>query len=407
VAGQRQIIHVDMDAFFASVEVLDLPELAGRPVIVGGAARQRGVVSSASYEARRFGVHSAMPMGRAQRQCPDAVVRPVRMSRYVELSEQIRAIFQQYTPLVEPLSVDEAFLDVTGSFRLFGSAIDIAGQIKRRIRDELGLGASAGVAPNKFLAKLASDLEKPDGLVVVPPDEVLGFLAPLSVGLLWGVGKVGRAALERRGITRVGQIQRLTRDQMSGWLGAAGEHLWLLAQGRDRRPVTPDSRAKSISSETTFARDIGDPDVLARVLLAQCEQVARRLRRHGLLGRTVQVKARYGDFKTITRAETLAVPTDVTDVVWQTARDILRTRVNLGRGALRLLGVGVSGLASDPERQLDLLEQPQTEKLRRIDQAADQIVGRYGSQALKRAALLRRERSEPDADHKIGDLRNV
>ena len=293
--------------------------LVGKPVIVGGTAKSRGVVAAANYLARKFGVHSAMPAVTASRLCPQAVFLPVRMEHYALVSQQIRDIFEQYTPLVEPLSLDEAFLDVTGSETLFGTAPEIGRRIKQQIRDEVQLVASVGVAPNKFLAKIASDLQKPDALVVVDARNVQEFLDPLPVGRLWGVGKVTGKVFVRLGIGTIGQLRELPVETLKELFGAAGEHYWRLAHGIDDRPVVPDREAKSISNETTFAADIDDPEVLRAWLLELVEQVGCRLRRHNLKGRTVELKVRFADFQTVSRSTTLADPTNITQQLWQAA----------------------------------------------------------------------------------------
>ena len=306
------IIHGDMDAFYASVEERDRPELVGKPVIVGGSPEKRGVVSAANYVARKYGVHSAMPAVTARRLCPQGIYLPPRIDYYAEISRQIRDIFERFTPLVEPLSLDEAFLDVTGSENLFGPAVEIGRQIKQAIRKELRLVASVGVAPNKFLAKIASDLKKPDALVVVEPDKVQEFLDPLPVERLWGVGKQSSKVFERLGIRTIGQLRQCPLDMLQARFGSSGEHLWNLAHGRDDRPVVPEREAKSISNETTFEHDIADMDVLRAWLVDLIEQVGCRLRRHGLRGRTVHLKVRFADFSLITRSQTLPEPTDIT-----------------------------------------------------------------------------------------------
>jgi DNA polymerase IV len=256
------ILHVDMDAFYASVEEREHPDLAGKPLIVGGMPAGRGVVAAANYEVRKYGVHSAMPTATALRLCPQATVIPPRLSFYAEVSGQIRDIFDHYTPLVEPLSLDEAFLDVTGSEALFGASVDIGREIKLAIRKDLHLTASVGVAPNKFLAKIASDIDKPDGFVVVDEDRVQDFLDPLPVGRLWGVGRVTSRVFDRLGIETIGDVRRVPVDEMRQHFGQTGEHLWQLAHGIDERRVVPDRDAKSISHETTFAEDISDLETL-------------------------------------------------------------------------------------------------------------------------------------------------
>ena len=312
-----------MDAFYASVEVMDNPALAGRPVIVGGTPEGRGVVSAASYEARKFGVHSAMSAWRATKLCPDGVfVRP-RMSRYVEVSHQIKAVFRDYTPLVEPISLDEAFLDVTGSRRLFGSAVEIGRGIKRRIRDEVGLVASVGVAPNKYLAKLASDLDKPDGFVVVTRENVEELLADLPVRRLWGVGKQTQKLLARKGIQTIRDITATPIEELEARIGVLAVRLKNLALGVDDRPVVADWEARSISNERTFAEDIGNAGELREIADVLSEMVARRLRKSGLLAQTVTIKARYSDFTTMTRSVTLADATEQTLVIRDAVRDLL------------------------------------------------------------------------------------
>ncbi len=301
----RAILHVDMDAFFASVEARERPELRGRPLIVGGTPQGRGVVAAASYEARRFGVHSAMPTATALRLCPKAVVLPPRHGLYSQVSRQIHAVFERYTPQIEPLSLDEAFLDVTGSLRLFGSAETIGREIKREIREELDLVASVGVAPNKFLAKLASDMNKPDGFFQFIPDRIAESLDPLPVTRLWGVGPASARQLERLGIRTVGQLRHYSRQLIARHLGRGGEHLWELAHGIDERPVISEQEAKSVSNETTFANDIDDPASLRGWLSELAEQVGWRLRRQQLAGRTVTIKVRFKDFTTVTRSLSL------------------------------------------------------------------------------------------------------
>ena len=374
----RAILHVDMDAFYASVEILDDPSLAGRPVIVGGSAEGRGVVSAASYEARKFGVHSAMPAAQAVKRCPDGVfVRP-RMARYVEISERIFAVFRDFTPLVEPLSVDEAFLDVTGCRRLFGGAEDIGWAIKRRIRDEIGLVASVGVAPNKFLAKLASDLEKPDGFVVFHADDARERLAVLPVGRLWGVGKVTERELNRHGIRTMADLLRAPREALLERFGDQAARLLELAVGYDERPVVPMHEARSVGNEVTFAEDVADADALCRTVDLLAEKVAWRLRRHHLRGRTVTLKARYPDFTTHTRSLTLSQATQGTTEIRSAARELLRRRLGRRGRPLRLVGVTVSHLAADEEAQGTLFEDPAVARDRELDRVMDAVNERFG-----------------------------
>ncbi|UCD50835.1 MAG: DNA polymerase IV [Phycisphaerales bacterium] len=384
MARIRQIIHVDMDAFYASVEQLDRPELRGKAVIVGGAAENRGVVSAASYEARKYGVHSAMPMAQAIRRCPEAIVLPVRMDRYVEISKQIHAIFEHYTPLVEPLSLDEAFLDVTGSVNLFGLPEEIGRAIKEQIKTQTGLTASVGVAPNKFLAKLASDLEKPDGFVIITEQNKQSILDPLGVGRIWGVGKVTEKALHTRGIRTIADLRRSSVEELETIVGNGAGDLLRLAHGEDRSAVAPDRQRKSLSSEQTFACDISDTTVLLNVLLEQAEEVAQRLRKRRLQARTITLKLRYGDFRTLTRSETLGEATNLTQPLWEAAEKAFRHWNERSGGALRLLGLAASGLEPEGAGEKLLFADPETEKLKRLDQAVDAIRDRYGKRALHR-----------------------
>jgi DNA polymerase IV len=387
------ILHVDMDAFYAAVEQRDRPELADRPVIVGGSADSRGVVAAASYAARPYGIHSAMPTATALRLCPEAIVLPVRMDHYAAISRQIRDILHRYTPLVEPLSLDEAFLDVSGSRGLFGSAEQIARRIKDDIRAESGLVASVGVAPNKFLAKIASDLKKPDALVVVDPDRVSEFLDPLPIGRLWGVGKVTEAAMRQLGVATIGQLRTLPIERLRQHFGDGGEHFWRLAQGIDNRPVVPDRQAKQLSHETTFARDLTEIEPLRHRLWELTDQVARRLRRSGRCGRTVQIKLRLSDFRTITRSRSLVQPSDITAELWQAACELLDAALPpamLARG-IRLIGLAVTGLGEPPPVQQQLFtDDPATQRQRHreLDHVTDAIQARFGGKAITSAAGL-------------------
>jgi DNA polymerase-4 len=382
-----------MDAFYASVEERDRPELVGKPVIVGGSPEKRGVVSAANYVARRYGVHSAMPSVTAHRLCPQGIYLPPRIDYYAEISGQIREIFERFTPLVEPLSLDEAFLDVTGSEHLFGPAEEIGRKIKQTIREELRLVASVGVAPNKFLAKIASDLKKPDALVVVELDKVQEFLDPLPVERLWGVGKQSSKVFQRLGIRTIGQLRQWPLDVLQARFGNSGEHLWNLAHGRDDRPVVPEREAKSISHETTFEHDISDMDVLRAWLVDLTDQVGCRLRRHRLRGRTVQLKVRFADFSLITRSCTLPEPTDITDELWREADDLLCHRLPAGHLPVRLVGMGVSGLDDTGLVQGMLFDQEERQKQSRVDTVADQIKERFGGTALRRGSSLQNDES--------------
>jgi DNA polymerase-4 len=385
---ERFILHVDMDAFFASVEQLDDPALRGKPVLVGGRGR-RGVVAAASYEARRFGCRSAQPTAVALRLCPHAVVLRPRGARYRELSDRVMSILESTSPLVQPISIDEAFVDVTGSIPLLGPAVGIAKTIRARIREETGLTASVGVAPNKFLAKLASDLNKPDGLTIIEPGRVHDTLDPLPVSKLWGVGPAAEKSLARLGVRTIGDLRAVPEPALAARLGDFGHHLARLARGEDDRPVHADHEAKSISHEQTFAEDLRDPDEVRRVMLAQCEDVARRLRRHHRLARTVTVKIRFGDFETITRAEGLGEPTDLTETIWAAARALFDRWTRESFRPVRLIGVGVSHL-TDPAsgRQLGLFEADRDERGSRLDSITDAIIARHGKGAIRRAGAI-------------------
>jgi DNA polymerase-4 len=384
MAESRQIIHVDMDAFYASVEQLDNPDLAGKAVIVGGNPKKRGVVSAASYEARKFGVHSAMPMSQAIRLCPDAIVLPVRMERYAELSQQVHAIFENFTPDIEPISLDEAFLDVTGCTQLFGSAEKIGRAIKRQIKEQLGLVASVGIASNKFLAKLASDLDKPDGFVIITEENKQQILDPLPVSRIWGVGKVTEKALKSKSVNTIKQLRQAPPQVLQGILGDQAPHMLRLAQGIDNREVESNREAKSISSEETFAADITDKNILLSVLLNQVEDVAQRLRTNNLEARTITLKLRYEDFRTITRSTTFDCPTNTTKTLWQQAKDVFLKWHKKSAGPLRLLGFGASGLQRQGNGQQQLFVEPEQQKQKRLDKAFDQIRSKFGHDALRR-----------------------
>jgi DNA polymerase IV len=381
------ILHVDMDAFYASVEIIKDPSLEGKPVVVGGLGG-RGVVTSASYEARAFGVTSAMPIVRARRLCPHAVFIPNDFDSYVEYSRRIRTIFGAYTPLVEPLSLDEAFLDVTGSIRLFGAPVDIARHIKEDVA-AIGLPCTVGVAPNKFLAKLASTRAKPDGLLVVPHDAVEDFLHPLPSRALWGVGEQTGEILRRLGLNTIGDIAAVPRRTLERAVGdAMGAHLFALARGRDDRPVTPDEPAKSVGSEVTFDNDLDDGDVILRELLRLSDRTAGRLRAKGLCGRTVTVKIRWSNFKTITRSRTLDRAVDTAPDIYSVVRSLYE-RLDPDRPRIRLLGVSVSGITPGPPGvQLDLLSGEPRPGWREASVAIDRIRGRFGDGSLGPAALL-------------------
>ena len=373
----RKILHVDMDAFYASVEIRDDPRLRGQPVAVGGSAR-RGVVLAASYEARPYGVHSAMPMARALRLCPGLVVVPPHFDRYVEASEQVFAIFHEFTPEVEGLSLDEAFLDVTRSIALFGSAEEQAAKIKARIRERLGLTASVGIAEVKFAAKVASDLRKPDGLVVVPQGGVAAFLAPLPVSRLWGVGPKTEKVVLALGLRTIGDVAKAEDAWLERELGSLGAWLSALARGIDPRPVEPDREAKSIGAEETFEEDLEGED-LHPFLHGQALRVAARLRRAGVRARAIHLKVKSATFHTTTRQRTLPEPTDDGALIYTVVRELL-THVPPGR--VRLTGVHASHLGA----QLPLPDGPSGRRIR-LNASIDRIHERFGPDALIPADL--------------------
>jgi DNA polymerase-4 len=391
------ILHCDMDAFYASIEERDSPDLVGHPVIVGGSPEKRGVVAAANYVARRYGVHSAMPAVTAKKLCPGGIFLPSRISYYAEVSCQIREIFARFTPLVEPLSLDEAFLDVAGSERLFGPAVQIGQRIKQAVREETHLVVSVGVAPNKFLAKIASDLQKPDGFVVVEADRIQQFLDPLPVERLWGVGRQGSKVFQRLGIHTISQLRHRPVEVLQRHFGSHGEHLWQLAHGVDDRRVEPEREAKSISHETTFETDVEDQQVLRAGLLDLTEQVAWRVRRQALRGRVVHIKVRFADFSTITRSQTLPEPTDITQELWQVADEMFCRRLPADHLPVRLLGMGVGGLDASGVRQGLLFDQDRQQQQSGLDSTTDRIRERFGVSAIRRATSLSHQRGpRPD-----------
>ncbi|NUR93068.1 MAG: DNA polymerase IV [Nonomuraea sp.] len=382
------ILHVDMDAFFASVELLEHPHLRGKPMIVGSPAG-RGVVLSATYEARAYGVHSAMPMSRARRLCPQAAIIPPSHGKYSEVSKGVMEIFHSVTPLVEPIASDEAFLDVAGARRRLGSPAEIAAMIRAQVLERYGITCSVGVAASKFVAKLASKQCKPDGMLVVPADEVVAFLHPLPVSALWGVGERTEQSLVRLGIRTVGDLAQVPVSTLQRELGGAvGGHLAALAWGRDERVVAPHVPDKSIGNEETFATDVDDPEVIRRELLRLSEKVAARMRKAGYVGRTVSVKLRRADFTTINRSRTLREPTDVAQEIYATACE-LYAAAGLERIRLRLVGVRMENLraAEESSRQLSLGERETG--WREAEQAMDRAIRRFGPDAVVPASLVR------------------
>jgi DNA polymerase-4 len=382
------ILHVDMDAFFAAVERLDDPSLAGCCLVVGSSS-DRGVVAAASYEARRFGIHSAMPMFQARRRCRDLVIVPPRRQRYQQLSRAIMAHLAGYTPLVEKVSIDEAFLDVSGCRKLFGTPAQMATRIKTEIRDRFGLSCSIGVAPLKFLAKIASDMQKPDGLTLVSADEVDTFIARLPVTRIPGVGRRTREQLEQMGLRRMADVRRIPRRVLVKKMGKFGQRLFELSRGIDRSRVTPWRAVKSISEEKTLARDTSDRQFLKKIVLQQSEAVGRRLRKSGFKARTVNLKLKFADFQQITRQSTLERATRSSTIIFSHAAALLAAAPL--RKRVRLVGVGVAGLlaAGTPEQAcLFGHEDLQPAGWERIDAAVDAVASKYGSQAIRKATLI-------------------
>jgi DNA polymerase IV len=386
----RTILHVDLDAFYAAVEQRDDPALRGKPVLVGGSAR-RGVVASCSYEARTYGIHSAMPMAEALRRCPRAIVVRHHMDRYAAASHAFFAILGDYSPEVEGLSLDEAFLDVTASERLLGDGQTIALAIKRRVKDQLSLVASVGVAPIKLAAKIASDIDKPDGLRIVPPDQLLGFLHPLPVTRLWGVGETTRAVLATMGLATIGDVARYPEAALVGRLGAVtGHHLAALARGEDHRPVVAEHDPVSIGHQETFDDDVDDKGELAVLLLDQADRVAARLRAGDLRAHAVVLIIKYDDFRQITRRTTLDTATSDGGVLARTAIDLLaKVAIEPRRGArVRLCGISATQLEPrDAPRQLGF-DEAERARGERLGETIDKLAAKYGKGAIRRAVHL-------------------
>jgi DNA polymerase-4 len=406
--NEREILHLDMDAFYASVEVLDDTSLRGKPVIVGGGMK-RGVVAAASYEARKFGVHSSIPMAKARRLCAHGVFLPVRMERYKEVSDRVFGIFRRYTPLVEPVSLDEAFLDITASVRLFGPPEEIARKIRAEVRAETGLTVSAGVASSKFVAKIASDMNKPDGLTVVPRGKEQEFLGPLRVGRLWGVGEATRSALAEMGIQTIGDLAGVPEEAVVQKLGKHGAHLHRLAHGIDDREVEPEREIKSMGREETFDEDLLEMLALRRELLDIATRTAARLRNHRLKGRTVSLKVKYSDFRLVTREVTLPLGIDDGGEIFRQALTLLE-RTEAGKKPVRLLGIYLSNFGAEPGRdpgsgQIPLFghrpqpggPSPRSRGLRdpartaKLNEAVDRIRGKYGEKGVRPGTLAGEE----------------
>jgi DNA polymerase-4 len=379
----RAILHVDMDAFFASIEQLDNPALRGKPILVGGDG-PRGVVATASYEARPYGCRSAQPMAVAKRLCPHAIVVKGNYARYREVSEQMFEIFESFTPVIQPLSIDEAFLDVTGSLRVHGTPTEIGQALKRRIRDELALTTSVGVAPNKFLAKLASDLEKPDGLTVITAADVDRVLPPLPVTKIWGIGPKTAARLEGMAIRTIGDLRRASDATLHRLLGDDAERCRRLAHGVDDRPVVTDGEAKQISQENTFGVNMADPEGVRQELHEQVQHVARRLRKNKLKAGGVTLKIRYGDFQTITRSRMLEEPTDRTDLLWATTKAVFDEWAGKSFSPVRLIGMAARSLIAETGAQMPLFTDEDGQKHEALDRVVDRIVDRFGNSAVRR-----------------------
>lgn len=383
------IIHVDMDAFFASVEQRDQPWLRGKPVVVGGSKAGRGVVAAASYEARAFGIHSAMSGARAAQLCPHAIFVKCDGQKYSRVGKEVREILQRFTPIVQPLSCDEAFLDVSGTLSHFPSVEALCRQIKSSVADELQLVASVGAAPLKFVAKIASDFGKPDGCVVVTADQQQSFLDPLPIGRLWGVGEVSARRLQRFGIATVGQM-RLLDPKAVDRLGSWAQHLYRLANGIDPRSVETDRNAKQISHERTFSVDLSEAEAIMSVINFLADQVCRRARHTGRRGRTISIKYRTGDFRTYSRSRSLPQPTNQLDDIWPVACELFEDLRRSHPVSIRLIGFSLAHLsAADAPRQLSLLDQPETQRHTKLDAVTDVIAAARGHYAIYRGTAHR------------------
>jgi DNA polymerase-4 len=385
--AQRTIMHVDLDAFFVSVEQVLNPELRGKPVVVGGKPDRRGVVAAASYEARAFGLHSGMPLVTAVRLCPHAIFIEGNYHRYSEASHKFMAILADFSPFLEPMGIDEAYLDVTGFESLHGTIHQMALKIKNRVKDELGIVASIGIASCKIVAKVASDHSKPDGLVEVPAGQEADFLAPLPIGKLPGIGKKTEQVLKGLGITTLGELAGMPLPAMKNRLGPFGEELQRLARGIDDRDVLPPAEAKSISRETTFSKDTSDREFLLATLRYLTERVGAELREYGKQALCVAIKVRYEDFTTITRQRTLNQPTDTDQTIFQTGAELLQAALTADKRAVRLIGTGVSHL-NEPARQLSLMEITDR-RLEKLNRTIDHIRNKYGFTAIQTGRTLR------------------
>lgn len=394
VGTSLTIIHCDLDAFFAAVEQRDNPSLKGKPVIIGGQPPSRGVVATASYEARKYGIKSAMPLTQAYRLCPHAVFLPVDMARYKEASRQVLAILSSYTPIIEPLSIDEAFLDVSGCTSIFRPAEKIAESIKKRVKTEVGLNISVGISYNKFLAKLATELGKPDGLEIIRPEEALDILRPLPVSYLWGVGAKSQQKLKSLGVNTIGDLGQTKPEKLEKHLGSPAFLLWELANGIDKRKVEPYRERKSIGKETTFQHDADDFSKLEKTMLYFAGLIGRRLREENISARKITVKVRYSNLKTITRSKTLKEPFDSDSVIYNAAGELLKQVYNAGE-KVRLIGLYVGSLQSSAGwEQGTLFADDQTPPNVHLDKVLDKIRQRFGQDVITRASLLDRKRKK-------------
>jgi DNA polymerase IV len=387
----RIILHIDMDAFFAAVEQLDQPEYRGKPVVVGADPKRgkgRGVVSTCSYEARKYGIHSAMPISQAYARCPFAIYLPGRMRRYQEISRQIMDILYNFSPIVEPISIDEAFLDISGCLRLLGSPRVIAIAIKEKIRTEIGLTASIGIAPSKFIAKIASDLQKPDGLVIVTKEQTVDFLKPLPISKMWGVGKKTEPLLLKYGIKTIGDLAAYSQDKIINLFGKSGLHFWSLANGLDDREVITHDAAKSVSQEITFEQDTDDPEEIKKTLYYLCNELSRILRSQKLKGRTITLKIRLADFSTFTRSYSHCEYTNSSKIIVETIFELFSKFDTQGQ-KIRLLGVAVSNLNTQFGDQISIFDQP-TDHKERSDEVMQLIQSKFGVEAIKKASLIDR-----------------
>ena len=384
--AELNTMHVDMDAFFASVEQEDNPELKRKPVIVGGVyLSNRGVVSTASYEARKYGVHSAMPIIKAKQLCPNGIYLPGRHRRYEEISQQIFAIFRSYTPVVEKLSIDEAFLDLTGCHRLFGSSREIGEMIKKEIKNKTGLVASIGIAPNKFIAKLASTLDKPNGFMIIDEEEVNEVIDPLPISKMWGVGDKTEKKLRDIGIKTIGMLKSLSLHELTNMFGKFGQNLYYLSRGIDQREIEAESETKSISQEETFSSNLSDDERIHAALMKLVEKVTRRLRKKNLRGSTIFIKIRYNDFSTYTRRKTLNQTVNQTDIVFTIAKKLIHDN-NLTKKPVRLLGIGISNLTDEKSKQLSLFADDSNKN--KLTNTIDKIRDKYGEGSVKRGIEL-------------------